>query len=627
MRKLGFAAAVVALVVGFIAVLGGVAEPPNSEGKIVFYSERDGNAEIYVMNPDGSGQTRLTFNASNEFCPDWSPDGTQIAFESDRDDARPLACFPRCVSKLYVMNADGTGERRLMDLPGTEGHPDWSPDGQSIAFQSDRNADGKNEIYAVPLDGGEPRLVIGDAFDNTAPDWSPDGQQIAFSSTRDGGLDLFVVNADGTGLREVIDTGKNDYFPDWSPDGTEILFFAAIWPSLRQDIYIVDADGANLQQLTNTPRAAEESAQWSPDGARIVYQTDRDGNFEIYSMKSDGTDVVRLTQNTVPDYWPDLWLPMEVVDANASTDAADAAASAESGTPAEASASGTEASALATAAAERQAVAFVSTRSGRAQIYTMNADGSDPVRLTSDSYDDYYPAWSPDRTQIAYYVHYSWQSWAIIVMNADGSGRRQITDGVGCAACAFAPYWSPDGTEIGFTIEPNPRPTCEIKSTEIGVVGVDGTGCRRLTDNAVNDLFYGWSPDGSSILFVSNRDGRDQVYVMNADLSNVRRQTDTGSTNNMPAWSPDGSKIAFVSNRDGNDEIYVADVDGSDVTRITSNPAHDWMPAWSADGMEILFSSDRDGSQLDVYAVRLDDLTVRRLTTAAGYDYESTWRK
>jgi TolB protein len=294
--------------------------------------------------------------------------------------------------------------------------------------------------------------------------------------------------------------------------------------------------------------------------------------------------------------------------------------------PAEASAFDTEASALATAAAERQAVAFVSTRSGRAQIYTMNADGSDPVRLTNEAYDDYYPAWSPDGTQLAYYVHLSWQSWALVVMNADGSGRRQITESTGCATCAMGPYWSPDGTEIGFTVEPAHRPTCEIKSTELAVVDADGTDCRRLTENTWNDLFCGWSPDKATILFASDRDGLDQVYLMDADGSDVRRLTDAGSTNNMAVWSPDGSKIGFVSNRDGNDEIYVMGVDGADVTRITSDPAHDWMPAWSADGTEILFSSDRDGSQLDVYAVRLDDLTVRRLTTAAGYDYQPAWR-
>ncbi len=576
------------------ACVGAQAQDPGtaSAGRIVFYSERSGNAEIYVMNPDGTALTRLTTNATNEFCPDWSPSGTRIAFESDRDDPRPVACFPNCVFKIYVMDADGSNERRLMDLPGSEGHPDWSPDGRSLVFQADRDGDGKNEIYVVPSEGGEPRLVIGGAFDSSAPDFSPDGVRIAFTADRDGGLDLFLVGVDGTDLRKLVDTGVNDYSPDWSPDGQEILFFAANWPSVRQDLYVIRADGTGLRQITATPRTVDEGGQWSSDGFRIVFQTDRDRNFEIYSMKPDGSDVVRLTNDRGGDYWPDLWMPPSP-EARQQDD---------------------------------HPIAFVSTRGGAAQIYTMNADGSDPRRLTNERSDSYFPAWSPDGTQIAYYVHLTWQSWALVVIQADGTGRRQVTEGSGCAVCAFGPYWSPDGKRIGFTIEPDPRPTCEIKSTEIGVVNADGTDCRRLTENTWTDLFCGWSPDGRSILYASNREGRDQVYRADADHSNERRLTETGTTNHMPAWSPDGTKIAFVSNRDGNDEIYVMNADGSNVARVTVNPAHDWMPAWSADGTELLFSSDRDGRELDVYATTLDGTAVRRLTTAAGYDYEAVWR-
>ncbi len=590
----------------------------DGQGKIVFYSERDGNAEIYVMDPDGSETTRLTTNASNEFCPDWSPDGMKIAFESDRDDPHPVSCFPNCVSKLYVMNANGSGERRLMDVRGPEGHPDWSPDGRSITFQADRDGDGKNEIHVVSVESGEVRLVLGDGFDNTAPDWSPDGQEIALNSDRHGGLDIFAIRADGTGLRNVVDTGTNDYFPDWSPDGTQILFFAADWPAVRQDLYVVDADGANLVRLTATPRVVDESAQWAADGERIVFQSDRDGNFEIYSMKRDSTDSVRLTRNGAGDYWPDMWLPP--VSASVSTPGTGASSSAFAASEEAALA------ADAIAAAAEHPIAFVSTRTGRAQIYTMNADGSEPRRLTNDAYENYYPAWSPDGTQIAYYVHLSWQSWALVVMNADGSGRRQITESAGCVTCAMGPYWTPDGTQIGFTIEPSPRPTCEIKSTELGIVNVDGSECRRLTTNSWIDVFCGWSPDGASILFTSHESGVEQVYVASADMTGVRRLTDEASANNMAAWSPDGTRIAFVSDRDGNGEIYVMNADGSDVTRITSDPANDMLPAWSQDGSEILFSSDRGGGTLDVYAVILDGLGIRRLTAGPGYNYEATWR-
>ncbi len=366
MQKLGLAIALVVLFSQFSVALVGVAE--TAGGKIVFYSERNGTAEIYVMNADGTEPTRLTTNRTNEFCPDWSPEGTQIVFESDRDDPRPVRCFPSCLFKLYVMNADGTGERRLMDLPGTEGHSDWSPDGRRIVFQADRDENGKSEIYTVPAEGGEPQLVIGDGFDNTAPDWSPDGATIAFSSNRDGGLDIFVIGIDGTGLRKIIDTGMNDYFPDWSPDGREILFFAANWPSVLQDIYVVGADGSGLRQLTDAPSTAEESGQWSSDGTRIVYQTNRDGNFEIYSMGPNGGDVARLTQNRSGDYWPDMWLPAVAEQSPAeepTTSPESSALGAAQEIPAEASLSDPEASALRCRAAARQLPSCRRVQAGR----------------------------------------------------------------------------------------------------------------------------------------------------------------------------------------------------------------------------------------------------------------------
>ncbi|HSB66931.1 MAG TPA: hypothetical protein VLD65_10150 [Anaerolineales bacterium] len=277
------------------------------QGLIVFYSERDGDAEIYLMNVDGSDQRPLTDNAADDFSPSWSPDGRRIIFESDRDDPHQRACFPNCNYNLYVMNADGSEQQQLTSLPGAEWHADWSPDGKSLLFTAGSIGFTKAGIYRLALAGGDPQPILVDQFTNTDADWSPDGAQICFSSNRDGDFDIYVMKADGSEIRKVIDTGMNDYFPDWSPDGSQITFFGTEWPRVRQDIFTVYTDGSSLVNLTNTPQVVDEDPKWSPDGSKIIFQSDRDGNFEIYLMNTDGSQPQNLTRDTGRDYAPDWW--------------------------------------------------------------------------------------------------------------------------------------------------------------------------------------------------------------------------------------------------------------------------------------------------------------------------------
>ncbi|HJX61829.1 MAG TPA: hypothetical protein VJ578_04595, partial [Dehalococcoidia bacterium] len=144
---------------------------PGANGKIAFHSYRDGNAEIYVMNADGSGQTRLTNEPATDNLPSWSPDGSRIAFSSTRDGN----------AEVYVMNADGSGQARLTNNPAYDNEAHWSPDGSKIAFSTDR--DGNGEIYVMNADGsGQTNLTNDPAGDGSGPTWSPDGSQIAFGS-------------------------------------------------------------------------------------------------------------------------------------------------------------------------------------------------------------------------------------------------------------------------------------------------------------------------------------------------------------------------------------------------------------------------------------------------------------
>ncbi len=183
----------------------------SNTGRIVFTSFRDGNFEIYVMDPDGGNQVNLTDHPSYDGQPDWSPDGTKIAFVSGRDGAG---------SQIYVMDADGKNPTRLTDGQGTKVHPDWSPDGGRIAFSVDHRED-----YIAVMDAdGRNREKLEDAA--RYPSWSPNGVEIAFVSWRDGGNEIYVIGVGGQGRKRVTHDLEAKLSPSFSPDGRRIAYEA-----------------------------------------------------------------------------------------------------------------------------------------------------------------------------------------------------------------------------------------------------------------------------------------------------------------------------------------------------------------------------------------------------------------
>ncbi len=235
--------------------------------KIVFTSTRDGNTEIYVMNADGSGQTRLTSNTSFEENPVFSPDGSKIAFASTHDapiscpgTALPASCVP--YTEIYVMNADGSNVVRLTTNWALDRFPIFSPDGSKIAFTSNR--DGNTEIYVMSADGTDQVRITNRPGGDSQPNWSPDGTRIAWRSSpveRPEIGDIWVMNADGSNAIQLTDDPADDLRPAWSPSGTKIAF-----RSLRTnqgDIYLMKADGSKQEQLTDDP-AQDAYPDWRP---------------------------------------------------------------------------------------------------------------------------------------------------------------------------------------------------------------------------------------------------------------------------------------------------------------------------------------------------------------------------
>ena len=277
---------------------------PNEQ--IAFYSTRDGNQEIYVMNAaDGSNQTRLTSVNANDSDPSWSPDGTKIAFESDRDGN----------SNIYVMNAaDGSNQTRLTDSPADDSNPRWSPDGTTIAFNTNRDSTElqnfeNHEIYVMNAADGsnQTRLTDNPAWDSL-PSWSPDGTIIAFYSERDVGGDIYIMNAaDGSNPTRITDNPAWDSFPSWSPNATNIAIAFDSDRDGNQEIYVMNFTGGVLQTSRLTfNNVTDTGSSWSPDGTKLAFASNKDGNSEIYVMNAaDGSGQIRLTNNTAAEGEPD----------------------------------------------------------------------------------------------------------------------------------------------------------------------------------------------------------------------------------------------------------------------------------------------------------------------------------
>jgi len=240
-----------------------------------------------------SNLTNITNNSAHDYYADWSPDGTKIAFTSEKYENE----------HIFVMNTDGTNQVRLTNYKAQNRRPSWSPDGTRIAFDSKRDEMG--EIYVMNSDGTNEIRITNDIYDDYKASWSPDGAKIAFTSERDGNAEIYTMNADGTNQTNITNNNVEDKYPSWSPNGDKIVFTSK--RDGTDEIYTINPDGTNQIRLTYGDW--EYKPSWSRDGTKIAFTSERDGNAEIYTMNADGTNQTRITYTFDINEWGPSWSP------------------------------------------------------------------------------------------------------------------------------------------------------------------------------------------------------------------------------------------------------------------------------------------------------------------------------
>lgn len=506
---------------------------------------------------------------------------------------------PRLGSQLAVMEPDGSARHRVTDDDHGYLNPALSPDGRRIAV-SRFTGDAFDGIYLMKADGSEPSLLVnrssefGTFFFDFQPTWSPDGGQIAFVSwvLEDGfgpNARIFVINVDGTGLRQLTPSvGPGEFAfdegPSWSPDGTRIVFTRTFV------LHVINADGTGLTPLPNEDFAVSPS--WSPDGQRIAYQSFDVG---IRIRNADGTSPATVT--STPGGWP-RWSP------------------------------------------DGRRLVFVSTISGRNQIYVINVDGTGETRLSFTASDNQ-PAWSPfprgtsgagaaveiaptdaklapdDTRQLTATVRtaggevlshapVTWSSSDPAVATVTSAGLvTAVENGVAQIRAVFGGDTARANVRVADRILRNAivYSTDEFGVAEFAVVKPDGSGRRRLTTDQIGYISPDISPDGRRIVF--SGPFHISLFVIDVDdigLTEEGREVffDFDQLPDSPVWSPDASRIAFTGTRQGpfgsSRRILVINADGTDVHQVSPDDTDatlttsDDSPTWSPDGTRLIFT-------------------------------------
>ncbi len=535
----------------------------------LYQTNQTGKWEIYrlgqldgqpIVNTSMSNETGQSFD---NIAPSRSPNGEWITFSSNRDDNW----------EVYIARSDGSSPQRITEnVEAKDLNPVWGPN-NFIVYQSNRNSDWN--LYLFDTATGVETQLTDSTADDINPTWSPDGSTIAFQTNRDGRWQIYALQPETGTLKRLSNGERNDYEPIYSPDGNNIAFRSILDGKTNSNVFVMGAHGGKITPVTNFEGRSSHPT-WSANSQLLAYQSDKDGDQDIYSYDMNNGETLQLTNNTVNDYAPSFLCD------------------------------GTN-------------LLYNSDAGGKADIYQMDVLVPDqpPQQLTSEG-DNLY-AQDGGLSQLS-------------------SGANGANGSIPTLASGGAPY--PVIPLTAGTIEPvYPRltawsavnaceTTCPAWSVYTGrsdnnwdIFRQDSTTAQPVNISKLNEdnfninpdnLMPSLSPNGKWVVFASNRDKYWELYISSTDGTVLpRRLTYSKGLERNPVWSPGGQSIVYESNRDGNWELYLADITTRREERLTFNEAGDTHARWSPDAARIVFQSNRSGhSQIYQLDLQTDLVTT-----------------
>ena len=579
----------------FLSVLVYSAQPA-AKHRVLFNRFHVPEIGLFLADADGKNERPATPHQENEYSPSLSADGKWIIFTAERAGQ----------ADLYRVHPDGSGLQQLTTDPAFDDQGTLSPDGATVAFVSTRGS-GIANIWLLDIATNKYKNLTNSSAGNFRPSWSPDGDWIAFSSDRDAtpgkfpgmwehlqSTGIYIVRPDGTGLRRLTRTGGVAGSPTWSADGKRVLYYetdetgAYLAKSGNSRTEIVSVDVATGERHQYTASNEVKLSPASLPGGRISYAlrsgadnqglkiwypdrrvvTIASGAVRHPSWSADGKQVVyerilkpAATEHLVPTVSrdPEFELILSEPFPSFSPDG------------------------------KKLLYSEYGNNGGstsNTSIQVMNADGSEKHALFHrEGFSAFNAVWSPAGDMIVFCVGRYFRAPGlpasqIALIKPDGSGFREIAEeGINNGF----PSWSPDGKRIVYK-----------RGKQLVILSVADGKVVPLTDGAHYDNFPQWSPKGDVIMFTTDRDGDFELYTIRPDGTGLRRMTNVPGNDAHSIWSTDGEWVVFSSGRKGfkdemalydgvpqpYGEIFAMRADGSDVRQLTDNKWEDASPGW-----------------------------------------------